>query len=81
MSRNKEREVVLLTGAFGGIGTVTAELLLSKGYKVYGTTRNLNNAPKTPYNQLQLEVTDEDSVKECVLEVMNKEGKIDILIN
>ncbi|MHA1447027.1 MAG: SDR family oxidoreductase [Candidatus Heimdallarchaeaceae archaeon] len=81
MSRNKEREVVLLTGASGGIGTVTAELLLSKGYKVYGTTRNLNNAPKTPYNQLQLEVTDEDSVKECVLEVMNKEGKIDILIN
>ncbi len=81
MSRNKEREVVLLTGASGGIGTVTAELLLSKGYKVYGTTRNLNSTPKTPYNQLQLEVTDEDSVKECVLEVMNKEGKIDILIN
>ena len=81
MSRNKEKEVVLLTGASGGIGTVTAELLLSKGYKVYGTTRNLNSAPKTPYNQLQLDVTEEDSVKECVLEVMNKEGRIDILIN
>ncbi len=80
-SKKKSEEVVLLTGASGGIGTVTAELLLSKGYKVYGTTRNLNSTPKTPYNQLQLEVTDEDSVKECVLEVMNKEGKIDILIN
>ena len=81
MSRNKERGVVLLTGASGGIGTVTAELLLSKGYKVYGTTRNLNSTPKTPYNLLQLEVTEEDSVKKCVLEVMKKEGKIDILIN
>ena len=81
MSRNKEKKVVLLTGASGGIGTVTAALLLSKGYKVYGTTRNLNSVPKTPYNQLQLDVTEEDSVKECVLEVMNKEGRIDILIN
>lgn len=80
-SKKKSEEVVLLTGASGGIGTVTAELLLSKGYKVYGTTRNLNSAPKTLYNQLQLDVTEEESVKECVLEVMNKEGKIDILIN
>ncbi len=81
MSRKKEKKVVLLTGASGGIGTVTAALLLSKGYIVYGTTRNLNSAPKTSYHQLQLDVQDETSVKECVQEVVNKEGKIDILIN
>ena len=81
MTRKKEKKVVLLTGASGGIGTAIANLLLSKGFIVYGTTRNLDSAPKVAYNQLQLDVQDEASVKECVQEVVNKEGKIDILIN
>ncbi|MHA2358145.1 MAG: SDR family NAD(P)-dependent oxidoreductase [Candidatus Heimdallarchaeaceae archaeon] len=75
------KKVVLLTGVTGGIGSVTAELLHNKGYKVYGTTRNLNSAPRTPYSLVQLDVTDETSVKECVNGVIAKEGKIDILIN
>ncbi len=81
MARKKEKKVVLLTGASGGIGTAIAELLLSKEYTVYGTTRNLNSAAKAAYNQLQLDVQEDSSVKECVQEVMKKEGKIDILIN
>ncbi len=74
-------KVVLITGATGGIGSATAELLHDKGYRVYGTTRNLDSAPKTPYNFIQLDVIDESSVKECVKEIMTKEGKIDVLIN
>ena len=81
MPRKKEKQVVLITGASGGIGSATAELLLSKGYTVYGTTRNLDSAPKTTYHNLQLDVQDDNSVKNCVQEVMAKEGKIDILVN
>ena len=79
MSRN--RKVVLLIGASGGIGTVTSELLISKGYKVYGTSRSLESAPKTPYHLIQLDVNDETSVRECVKELIRKEKRIDILIN
>ncbi|MHA1197845.1 MAG: SDR family oxidoreductase [Candidatus Heimdallarchaeaceae archaeon] len=81
MARKKEKQVVLLTGASGGIGTVTAELLLSKGYTVYGTTRYLDSAPGTRYHNLQLDVRDESSIRACVQEVIKQEGKIDILIN
>ena len=81
MARKKEKKVVLLTGASGGIGTAIADLLLSKNYIVYGTTRSLDGAPEAAYNQVQLDVQDDASVKECVQEVINEEGKIDILIN
>ena len=81
MARKKEKQVVLITGASGGIGTATADLLLAKGYTVYGTTRNLDSAPKTRYNNLQLDVQDANSVKNCIQELMNKEEKIDILVN
>jgi len=81
MSIKKKQKVVLLTGASGGIGTITAELLLSKGYIVYGTSRSLDNATKTAYNQLQLDVNDEVSVKDCVKQLISKEKRIDILIN
>ncbi|MCE7743451.1 MAG: SDR family oxidoreductase [Candidatus Heimdallarchaeota archaeon] len=81
MASKKEKQVVLIAGASGGIGTVTADLLLSKGYVVYGTTRNFDSAPKTRYHNLQLDVTIDESVKACVQDVLNQEGKIDILIN
>ena len=77
----KKPKIVLLTGASGGIGTAIAELLMKKGYKIYGTTRNLDSAPKTSYLNLQLDVQDEDSIKKCVQEVLKEEGQIDILVN
>lgn len=81
MSKKKKQKVVLLIGASGGIGTITAELLLSKGYIVYGTSRSLENASKTPYKPIQLDVNDETSVKECIKKLLSKEKRIDILIN
>ncbi|NPD89754.1 MAG: SDR family oxidoreductase [Asgard group archaeon] len=80
-SKKRDEEVVLITGATGGIGTVTANLLHNNGYKVYGTTRNLNSAPKTSFKLLQLDVTEDTSVKGCIEEIISKEGKIDVLIN
>jgi short-subunit dehydrogenase len=82
MSSKKGKDtVILITGATGGIGSVTAELLYSKGYKVYGTTRNLNSAPKTIFELVELDVTKDDSVSTCINHIISKEGKIDILIN
>ena len=73
-------KVVLITGASSGIGKVTAEYLLQKGYKVYGTSRN----PKPAlYNfpLIQLDVTEITSIKHAIQTILKKEGKIDVLVN
>ena len=73
-------KVVLITGASSGIGKVTAEYLLQKGYKVYGTSRN----PKPDlYNfpLIQLDVTELTSIKNAIQTILMKEGRIDVLVN
>lgn len=84
--------VVLITGASSGIGKAIGETLASRGYKVYGTSRN---AIPDDYNEIispndnsngflrliQLDVCSEESVEKAVKLVILKEGRIDILIN
>ena len=83
-------EIVLITGSSSGIGWETAKLLASKGYRVYGTTRSLASCPdssstaKTSFGDqfqfLEMDVTKAESIKECVDQIIVKEGKIDILV-
>jgi NAD(P)-dependent dehydrogenase (short-subunit alcohol dehydrogenase family) len=72
------KKVILITGTSRGIGKATAEYLKSKGYIVYGSSRGVANIS---INQLQLEVTDFESCKNAVEEVVKKEGRLDVLIN
>lgn len=81
MNNTDNRHVILLTGATGGIGQITAHYLSNKGYIVYGTSRREQNDTDLPYHMLKLDVTDEESVSECVTSLLQKEGKIDCLIN
>ena len=79
---NGPRRVVVITGASSGIGGATAELLTSRGHRVFGgvwapvTTRPLAGVEFVP-----LDVRDEASVKACVEEVRSRAGRIDVLIN
>ncbi|MEM9687349.1 MAG: SDR family oxidoreductase [Bacteroidota bacterium] len=75
-------KVVLITGGSSGIGKATATMLSKKGFTVYGTSRNPDNAtPVGPFQLLQLDVSDETSVNNAVATVLEKEGKIDVLVN
>ncbi len=73
--------VVLITGASSGIGKAIAEYLAQKGYTVYGTSRNPKQATLNGVHFLKLDVTSSQSIDEAVTTLLNKEGRIDFLIN
>lgn len=74
------KRVALITGASSGIGMATANMLAKKGYTVYGTSRKeRENTEFITY--LQLDVTDDASVKACVGKILEKEERLDVLVN
>ena len=70
----------MITGASSGMGLTTAKYLMEKGYKVYGTARQPDKY-EVPFPMLALDYMDEDSIHSAAKEVMEKEGRIDVLIN
>lgn len=77
-------KVVLITGASSGFGKATAMRLKNEGYTVYGASRNtskLEGLRKKGVNVFPLDVTDDASVESCVNGIIQKEGRIDVLIN
>jgi short-subunit dehydrogenase len=74
------KKVVLITGISSGFGKQTAELLAVKGHTVYGTVRRETEV-SSQVNVLKLDLTNIDSIRQAVQTVLQKEGRIDILIN
>ncbi|MCP9201063.1 SDR family oxidoreductase [Gramella sp. GC03-9] len=74
------QKVVLITGASSGIGKSVANFLSKKDFKVYGTSRKAANTSEN-FEFIQLDVTNEESIKHAVDHILKIEGKIDILIN
>jgi short-subunit dehydrogenase len=74
-------KVVLVTGASSGFGESIASFLASKGYTVFGTSRNPKKHQKRSYQMLKLDVTSDSSVKACVAEIIRRAGRIDVLVN
>jgi len=75
------KKVVLITGASRGMGKETGEFLARKGYQVYGTTRNPEKYPHHPFLLVQMDLEQPDSIRAAVNEVIQKEGRLDVLIN
>lgn len=83
MKKNEHSsKIIFITGASSGIGFATAEYLSTQGYKVYGTSRRPeNNTNITKFELLKMDVCDEASVKSVVDSIIQKEGRIDVLVN
>lgn len=76
-----DKKVVLVTGASSGIGKAAAKLFYEKGYIVYGTSRREAVESSDGIAMLKLDVTDDASVQDCVQQVLQREGQIDVLVN
>src|SRR5215211_181332 len=74
--------VALVTGASSGIGKAAARALLGAGFTVYGTSRKAAAGDaRGGVVFLPLDVTDDVSVAGAVREVLERSGRIDVLVN
>ena len=79
-----ENKIVVLTGASSGIGYSLLNYFVKEGARVYGSSRNereLTTESKQECNFELLDLADELNVEKYVKTILQKESKIDILIN
>src|SRR6188472_3275944 len=90
MTEVGRQKVVVVTGSSSGIGYATSLLLARKGFYTYASARNINksanlqsivDAERLPLKLIQLDVTDDRSVKDAVEKIVSEKGKIDVLVN
>jgi NAD(P)-dependent dehydrogenase (short-subunit alcohol dehydrogenase family) len=88
--RSPQEKVAVVTGSSSGIGFETSLLLSRKGFYTYATMRNLNKSQKIndvaqkenlPLKVLQLDVTDDKSVKDAIRQITDENSRIDVLVN
>src|SRR5262249_28336458 len=73
--------VALVTGASSGFGQATAVLLAAHGFQVFGTSRAPLPDPARTYEMLPLDVCSETSFQACVQTILERTGRIDLLVN
>lgn len=79
-----ENKIVVLTGASSGIGYSLLNYFVKEGARVYGSSRNereLTTESKQECNFELLDLADELNVEKYVKTILQKENRIDILIN
>lgn len=88
-------KVVLITGSSTGFGRATAELLARHDYTVFATMRNsagrnskhrdalesLASQEKLPIQVVDMDVSNDSSVLAAAKEILERAGRIDVVIN
>ncbi len=84
MNKTLKQRTALVTGASAGIGEATALRLASLGITTYAAARRvekMEHLKTRGIRVLKLDVTDEESIKECVGKIAGETGGVDILVN
>jgi len=80
----EKQKVILVTGASSGIGYDAAQALALRGHKVYAAARRVEKMEPLKSNGIEvlpLDVTDEASMQQCVKTILDREDRIDVLVN
>jgi NAD(P)-dependent dehydrogenase (short-subunit alcohol dehydrogenase family) len=85
-----DQKVAVITGSSSGIGLETALILARNGYTTYATMRSPDKDTSIkavvqneglPIRVVQLDVTDDTSVKNAIDHIISQAGRIDVLVN
>ena len=77
-------KIAIVTGASSGIGMATAIELAAQGYTVYAGARRtqpIDDLKNSSIHSIELDVTHDSSMEQCVERVLSKEKGIDVLVN
>jgi NADP-dependent 3-hydroxy acid dehydrogenase YdfG len=77
-------KTALVTGASSGIGEATALKLQELGYTVYGAARRMERLQRLAargIHPLAMDVTDDDSIRAGVEQLVAETGRVDVLVN
>lgn len=77
-------KVAVITGASSGIGKATVKEFLKLRYTVYAASRRLEameDIKAAGAKVLYLDLTDSDSIKNCISTVLSESGRLDVLVN
>jgi len=82
----ENKKVWFVTGASKGLGLTLVKKLLSKGYNVAATSRNLNDLSNAVgefanFLPLSVDLMNEESVESAVSQTISKFGKLDVVVN
>lgn len=72
------KKVLIITGGSGGIGKATALLFFERGYSVYELSRH--GKSENGITHIDADVTDSEQLAGAVKQVIEKEGRVDVLI-
>jgi NAD(P)-dependent dehydrogenase (short-subunit alcohol dehydrogenase family) len=74
-------KTILITGASSGIGKACADYLQQAGHSVYRASRSLQTGDGAASTNVRMDVDDNASVAQAVGQIIDKEGRIDVVVN
>jgi NAD(P)-dependent dehydrogenase (short-subunit alcohol dehydrogenase family) len=86
----QQERTTIVTGSSTGNGFETSLMLARNGFYTYATMRNLDKSKTItdiarkdglPLEVLQLDVTEDKSVKDAIDTILGKRGRIDVVVN
>ena len=74
-------KVAIITGSSSGLGLSVCEVLLSKGYKVYGWDVNPSPLKSPKFTFQQVDVSNSSSITSALSQVLVNSPSIDVVVN